>query len=449
VFELQADAPAYYFAIGDRGGDVGLGIVASVGAERLEDVSTLQSEAQRWLDQAAIVGLDAGARAPRFFGGLAFYSGEERRCTWRKFPGAAFDLPRFRYLSDGRLASLTLHVRSDELQSDSELQGWVERTGAVFRDLASINEPSRRLVPQIRKRVEHPSASDWLHRVELALAAIRAGRLEKVVLAREVILDFQAAPSVRDILESFESFAPQTTRFAFRKGGQVFLGATPERLLLKLGSELRTEAVAGSVRALDDDAAERLLSSEKERHEHQLVVAELLRKLSALGAKPEISARPTIRQLRHVLHLATLIRARLMGPPHILSLVTKLHPTPAVGGVPELEARDFLRTHEGLERGWYAAPIGWFDAQGDGEFVVGLRSGLLDGATLRLFAGAGIVADSDPSKELRETELKLASLLEALGSETDAQRAENDSLGKPAARYESQDCRVHRGNAAG
>ncbi|HEY5960332.1 MAG TPA: isochorismate synthase [Polyangiaceae bacterium] len=442
VFAQQEDEPAYYFATGDRGGDVGLGAVASVRAEHLEDVPTLQMEAQGWLEHATTIGLDAAARAPRFYGGLAFDAAPDVRGPWRTFPRVAFDLPRFRYVRDAQRASITLHVRPLELQTDAEREHWIEQTGQLQAALSGSDPtiPSTR----VRQRILHPSPTEWLRRVDMALAAIGRGELEKVVLAREVVLELDAAPSAQRILETFEALSPQTTRFAFRKAGLVFLGATPERLLLRLGSELRTEAVAGSMRALDDDAAERLMHSDKERHEHRLVVHELIRKLNALGAKPEASARPSIRQLRHVLHLATTIRARLFGPPHILDLVTQLHPTPAVAGVPEGEAKAFLRLHEGIERGWYAAPLGWFDSRGDGEFVVGLRSGLLEGNSLRLFAGAGIVADSDPLTELRETELKFAGLLEALGNESAESGAARDTFDLHMSRHDSQE---HLGRA--
>jgi isochorismate synthase len=243
---------------------------------------------------------------------------------------------------------------------------------------------------------------------------MKNGFLEKVVLAREITLSFDTAPSICQMLERLTRLAPETTRFALRRGPCTFLGATPERLVMRLGSEIRTEALAGSIRATDTGAADQLFHSDKDRHEHHLVVEEIERKLCSLGARAERSPHPQIRQLRQVLHLFTPITARLLGPPHVLTLAAKLHPTPAVGGVPEPAARQFIRHHEGFERGFYAGAIGWFDAAGDGEFLVALRSGLLEGITFRLYAGAGIVSDSDPEREFDETQLKFESLLDAL-----------------------------------
>jgi salicylate biosynthesis isochorismate synthase len=266
----------------------------------------------------------------------------------------------------------------------------------------------------IQHRRDFPDAQSWVERVEAARAAIHRGSLEKVVLAREITLELDSAPSVSALLDNLRRLSPGTTRFAFRKGGSTFLGATPERLVSRLGSELRTEAVAGSVRAVNSDTAMHLMTNEKERLEHALVVREIVRKLELMGTKPEVPAHPSVRQVRHVLHLATTITARFFGPPHVLTIMSRLHPTPAVAGVPERGALEFIRQHEGFDRGWYAAPVGWFDAQGDGEFVVGLRSGLLKGNVLRLYAGAGIVRDSQPRQELEETDLKLQNLLDAL-----------------------------------
>lgn len=414
AFEQMPDECAFYFATRDRDGDVGLGTLVSLEATDLRDLPSLELEAQHILDHALEIGIDAAAKPPRFYGGIAYSQAPKPDGPWRAFGRVKFEIPRFRYLTNGQRASLTLHVRPHEVARPSDRAEWTRRTKELLFRLSTVPErsPAR---PTLRRRLDNPGAHEWLQQVESALGAMRKSNLEKVVLAREVELEFESPPDPARLLDSLAELSPQTTRFAFRKAGCVFLGATPERLVLRIGSEVRTEAVAGSIRALDTDAAEQLMRSEKERHEHDLVVRELVRKLELMGARPETSGRPAIRQLRHVLHLATTITARLFGPPHVLSLMSRLHPTPAVGGVPEAVAAEFMGQHEGFERGWYAAPIGWFDAQGDGEFVVALRSGLLEGTFLRLFAGAGIVSDSNPEKELQETELKLEGLLEALG----------------------------------
>jgi isochorismate synthase EntC len=145
-----------------------------------------------------------------------------------------------------------------------------------------------------------------------------------------------------------------------------------------------------------------------------LVVQEILHSLGPVTTELEHPREPLVRELRHLVHLQTPIRGRLNAPLHILRLAERLHPTPAVGGVPTAQAVGWIREHEPHDRGWYAGPIGWFDTSGDGELWVSLRSGVIEGSTAYLYAGGGIVRDSDPEREYDETRLKLASLSSAL-----------------------------------
>ncbi|NNE07987.1 MAG: isochorismate synthase, partial [Gemmatimonadetes bacterium] len=180
---------------------------------------------------------------------------------------------------------------------------------------------------------------------------------------------------------------------------------------------------AGSIgspeRATEDERtalAAELLSSEKDRGEHAIVVEAMRRNLEPLCSALAIEDVPTVRSFKHVLHLQTPIQGTLSSPDsHVLDIVARLHPTPSVGGVPSREAVRWIGEHEPIARGWYAGPIGWFDQNGDGEFAVALRCGLLEGERLHLYAGAGIVRDSDPHKEYVETDIKQLALLRALG----------------------------------
>lgn len=414
VFAACVESTAHYFGTGDRSGDVGLGAVVNLESNSLEDLAAFEAESLELLEHVFTVGINAAAHLPRFYGGVAYDRAPNPQGPWRNFFRVHFQLPRFRYRTDGERATLTVCLRRDELSSASDLDAWREQTLALVSKL-SLSSPQQRAAC-VQKRSDIPTPDVFRKQVEQATYAIERGVLEKVVLAREVLLELNQNPDLGQLLESIDLLSPETTRFAFRRGSSVFFGATPERLVSRLGSEVRTEAVAGSVRALDHDAAMHLMHNEKELHEHELVVRELVRKLEQLGARPTMPSRPSIRQLRHVFHLATSITTRLFGAPHVLGLVRHLHPTPAVGGVPQEAAAEFTRKHEHFERGWYAAPIGWFDAAGDGEFVVALRSGLLEGHMLRLYAGAGIVRHSEPESEYRETELKLQTLLDAFGS---------------------------------
>jgi isochorismate synthase len=236
-----------------------------------------------------------------------------------------------------------------------------------------------------------------------------------VVLAQQTQLNFTAPLSVSATLATLhERCGGEATVFAFDFAHGCFLGATPETLLRKQGLALHSEALAGSAQAQDAEAERALLSSSKDREEHRVVVQAIAEALGPLCDEIEFEDEPGIRRLRHLLHLHTPITAELSTSCHVLDLVARLHPTPAVGGAPTHWAVRWIAEHESVPRGWYAGPIGWFNAAGDGEFDVALRSGVIHGQEANLYAGAGIVAGSDAQHERAETELKLASLWDAL-----------------------------------
>jgi isochorismate synthase len=270
-------------------------------------------------------------------------------------------------------------------------------------------EPARELARQ-----ERPP-EDWASLVAAIQAEIAKGRAQKIVLARRLSLSLDRALSAASVQARLREDAPESTRFAFRVGASTFLGATPEQLIRKHGLEISTEAVAGSISADDTTAAKHLLESDKDIREHEFVVSEILRLLKPLTNELSAAPRREVHRLRTVLHLRTPIQGKLREASHVLELVGRLHPTPAVGGVPTGAAIDFIVRHEPDERGWYTGPVGWFDAQGDGRFVVALRSGVISGTRAELYAGAGVVQDSNAPSEFAETRWKLAALLGALG----------------------------------
>jgi menaquinone-specific isochorismate synthase len=356
--------------------------------------------------------------APRFFGGFSFQPGWAAAEPWARFGDARFVLPRFRYARDGDRAWLSVAARADEAASETRrrsLVGTLEGLLAALRT-ASTRTPS--LATPARARVvtrrEEASEEEWRSLVRAVLARIASGDFEKVVIAGRTALSFDAPVDVLDVLAELAGSAEHCTRFALRFDDVAFLGATPERLVRRAGATIDTEALAGSNRVGDAARATEMMESPKEREEHELVVREILRSLAPVCASLEHPEAPEVRVLRHLIHLTTPIRGRLALPVHVLDLVATLHPTPAVGGVPAGEAVRFITDHEPAERGWYASPVGWFDAHGDGEFVVALRSGAFVGNRAYLYAGGGIVRDSDPASEYAETRLKLAALCAAL-----------------------------------
>ena len=199
----------------------------------------------------------------------------------------------------------------------------------------------------------------------------------------------------------------------------AFLGASPELLVRRAGAGVSTVALAGSTRrssdpAVDDHLGEQLLRSDKDRREQRIVAERIVRALRPHAVWVEAAAEPEIVKVANIQHLATPVIAQLAEPHSAIELAGLLHPTPAVGGEPWPAAAGAIAELEGMDRGWYAAPVGWMDATEDGEFCVALRSALLRDREAHLFAGVGVVAGSDPAAELAETEVKLGALLPLL-----------------------------------
>jgi salicylate biosynthesis isochorismate synthase/menaquinone-specific isochorismate synthase len=261
--------------------------------------------------------------------------------------------------------------------------------------------------------------SHYEEAVARAVQRIREGELEKVVLAREVEV---IAPSDHDpgaILGLLREEFSSCYVFAVGRGTATFLAASPELLVRREGQRASTVALAGSIGrsadpAVDDHLGERLLRSDKDREENAIVARRIVHNLRQHAVWVTAAPEPVLIRVANIQHLATPIRAQLTGAVPVIELAGLLHPTPAVGGEPGERAVALIPALEGLDRGWYAGPVGWTDAAGDGEFCVALRCGLLREQMAQLYAGCGIVRESDPAAELAETEVKLAALLPLL-----------------------------------
>lgn len=357
----------------------------------------------------------ANGPRPRLFGGLAFQCSGAEEPSWKEFGDGSFTLPRWLYArpgGDGRSsATLSLALRCDEPVEAESLR---EEIASVFHAL-SEGRRSGSSIPSRVVRMDQMDPQEWAAQVEEVREAIRQGTFDKIVAARRASVELEQPLDPVDLLERLRTHqASGCRRFGFFRCRAAFLGATPERLVLRRGRSLVTEALAGSIGSGRQQAA-RLLGSRKDQGEHALVVEHIVQRLRPICTTLEWSDQPGVKELRNLLHLHTPIRGQLQRDVHVLELVELLHPTPAVGGVPAAEAVEWIGEKESHPRGWYAGPIGWFDAAGDGEFDVALRSCLLSGSTALVYAGAGIMLDSDPDLEYQETDLKQRSLLAALG----------------------------------
>ncbi|MGH2906131.1 MAG: isochorismate synthase [Solirubrobacterales bacterium] len=355
-------------------------------------------------------------------GGFSFYDEGPWSDAWRESPGIGFVLPSVSISSRGGAdaqARMTVAVAvqpdSDAAQELAAVESLVERL-RLDEDLGGREFVARPGAAEVNSTAppEH-----YERAVAEAAGLIQDGEFEKIVLAREIVLRRDSAIDPVNALRGLQARFPECTSFALGHNTTTFIGASPELLIRREGRRASTMALAGSMRRggdpeTDDLLGRQLLEDEKNRTEHEIVVRRIERTLGRLSAWVAVGEHPELVKVKNIQHLATPIRAQLTEPRPVIELAGMLHPTPAVGGEPWPEAAVKIRELEGLDRGWYTGGVGWMDLFEDGEFHVALRSALIDGPQARLFAGAGIVGDSDPAAELAETETKFAALLPVL-----------------------------------
>jgi salicylate biosynthesis isochorismate synthase/menaquinone-specific isochorismate synthase len=412
--------PWFCFEQPDRGGAA----LAALGCvKRIEGRGPrrFQQAAAAWRELAGAAEADApdgpAGAGPVAVGGFAFADGGGAAPHWAGFEAADLIVPEVALARRGADVRLTLAVLAAADDVPEELAARLEARAAELRDAPlPLLDPA----PAGRFRIasvappEHYEAA-----VARAVEAIRAGAFEKIVLAREVEVhapaDHDAAAVFGVLRAAFESCYV----FCAGRGDSAFVAASPELLVRREGLRASTVALAGSTRrsadpAVDDHLGEQLLRSEKDREEQAIVARRIARALRPHAVWVAAPDEPAIVKVANIQHLATPIRAQLTHPRSAVELAGLLHPTPAVGGEPHAVTVPRIPALEGIDRGWYAGPVGWTDANEDGEFCVALRCALLRGREARLYAGVGVVRDSDPAAELAETEVKLGALLPVL-----------------------------------
>lgn len=360
--------------------------------------------------------LDLPFAGPHFFGSFTFF---EQCPPNSPFPAATLFLPRWQVARLPKSCVLVVNLPIDYRDNLEKLaRGILQKVKQIklaYRSALADSGNGRVLK---KRHIANPD--DFKIAVNSALESIQASRLSKVVLAHAVDVSSPQPFNIISSLNNLRRIYPDCYIFATNNGkGTHFMGASPERLLGIRNHQLETDALAGSAPrgdTPDEDAslASALLNSEKERHEHQVVVDFISDRLKKLGLTPQKAPMVRLMQLSNIQHLWTPIGAEVPPSIHPLEILASLHPTPAVAGVPRDIACQEISRYEAFDRCLYAAPLGWIDYRGNGEFIVGIRSALIKGDRARFYAGAGIVAGSNPDKELAEVELKLDTLLEAL-----------------------------------
>jgi menaquinone-specific isochorismate synthase len=390
--------------------------VVSRGSRRFADVASGCLEIGRDRISAGEGGLPAGA-GPVWTGGFAFADGGAATPAWSSFPPALMVLPELSLCRAGDATHLTLNVVGGPgVEPDRALDRLRARLAALDGPSLPMLDPARLGRTGIES-VRPPSHFE--DAVAAAVERIRTGEIEKVVLARELLLRAPAAYEIAAVFGAMRELFPACFCFCCGTPEGAFLAPSPELLIRRSGASASTVALAGSARrsadpAVDDHIGERLLQSDKDRAEHEIVVRRIVRRLQAHAVWVEPASEPGLVKIANIQHLATPIHAQLADPRSAVELAGLLHPTPAIGGEPWPDAGRLIDELEGMDRGWYAGPIGWMDAAEDGEFCVGIRSALVRDREAHLFAGNGIVADSEPAAELAETEPKLEAMLPLL-----------------------------------
>jgi salicylate biosynthesis isochorismate synthase/menaquinone-specific isochorismate synthase len=389
---------------------------ASRGAERFDDVAR---ECTRIVGDAVAVepsGLPAGAGAV-WVGGFAFDSEGASSPTWSSFAPASLILPELSLCRQGDQAYASVNV----IVSPGQVP--VHATAVAESRIVGLrSEPLPLLDPHPTGRPEIRGArppGDFERAVAAATERIGDGKLSKVVLAREVVVDAASAHDPAAIFAALREQFPGCFCFCCGTEEAAFLGASPELLVRRSGASASSVALAGSTRrssdpAVDDHLAQQLLRSDKDRREQRIVAERIVRSLRPHSVWVEGAREPEVVKVANIQHLATPVIAQLAEPRSAIELAGLLHPTPAVGGEPWPESAPAIAELEQMDRGWYAGPVGWMDRTEDGEFCVALRSALLRDRTAHLYAGVGVVAGSDPAAELAETEVKLGALLPLL-----------------------------------
>jgi isochorismate synthase len=398
VFAAAGTAPRFYWEQpAARRFRVGIGCAARLTFDGPERFVQAEAGARELFARLAWEG--DGPRIGHLVGGFAFMPGRGASGPWEGFADGELWLPELLYSRDG-------HRYTREAQRDGEWSELEPRTLAFGQPVRGAAE------------ITNDQTERYLETVQQALHEIDAGLLQKLVVARAALVTARSPIDAVAWLVALRERFQGCTLFAIGHGDAVFLGATPERLVRVSGEAIETAAIAGTAPRGASQAADRALGEElrdcrKNGDEHAIVVRYLQSVLAECCDRVEVDAEPQLLKTRTVQHLCTQLRARQRAGSRVsvLELVGRLHPTPAIAGAPRAAALEWLLEHEHVARGWFSGPVGYVQSDGDGEFAVALRSAMVRGRGATAWAGAGIVAGSEPKAEFTETELKLRTVL--------------------------------------
>ncbi len=344
---------------------------------------------------------------PLFLGGMKFYTNISDD-LWNDFADSEWFIPKFLFLEKNSKQYLIYNFYGLNSNYENDIE-----------DLKSILKPNsieRKTVGKIALSSNGKEKAKWIENVNKALNEIDSGKVQKIVLSRQVDLELENSINISNVLNTLGERYPRCYVFAFRKNDSIFFGASPEKLAKISGGWIEADALAGSISrgktsAEDDSLAETLLSSKKDLAEQEIVVSFIKDSFANFCSNIIYEEKPIIRKLPNIQHLWTPIKGKINQDESVFSVLKELHPTPAICGVPWTKARDSIIEMEPHNRGLFSGMIGWFNLKTEGEFAVAIRSALIKKKSIHAFAGCGIVKGSDQEIEYAESELKLKPII--------------------------------------
>lgn len=360
------------------------------------------------------------ALQPILFGGFTFDPQNRVNGEWTDFPEAYFALATYQLVLRDNKAYVSIHLIAQASQAEQQLEALRQERDYLI-DAAQVAQVQKYSKPEITSYFE-PYKDPYLASIDQVTALIKAKQAAKVVIARSLALQFKEQVTSPQVLAQIIDEQPESYLFGLEWHDLLFFGASPERLVKVENGRAYSSCVAGSIQRgktpeEDETYGQSLLNDPKNGGEHQYVVDMIAETFRKNCVEMKIPDGPRLLKIRDIQHLYTPVEGQLNDEATILQLTKHLHPTPALGGVPRTEAMSAIRKYEPMNRGLYAAPIGWLDAEGNGEFAVAIRSAALIKNKAYLYAGGGIVADSEPQSEYEETLVKFRPMLRALGGQ--------------------------------
>ncbi|WP_407271929.1 isochorismate synthase MenF [Radiobacillus sp. PE A8.2] len=397
---------------------VGAGDAKQMTVEKSNRFSLIEQQWQEIIADTIIYNpFEVPGTGPIAFGGFSFDPSKQQTHLWSKFKASQFRVPSYLLTIHEGQCYLTVNVIVRAEDHPKQLQYEIEKDKQLLlcKD-TTVKMPDS---PSVSSKKEI-APLQWKELVKEATKFIHEGNADKIVLAREMQVTFADAANLTPILYQLTRLQSNSFIFAYENGTDCFLGASPERLVRVQDKQLLSTCLAGTAPRGETQNEDHLigldlLNDEKNRAEHQFVVEMIQKAVEECCVDVDVPEKPVLYPLKNLQHLYTPVKGHIKANYSIIDVVSRLHPTPALGGLPRDKSLAFIREKELMDRGWYGAPIGWMGTQQNGEFAVAIRSALIKGKQASLFSGCGVVKDSDPEAEYQETNIKFAPMLSVLG----------------------------------